>query len=392
VTGLGTFYETITLEFTKRKVFYMDDLLSSSALILNSLSDGVYVCDCERVIAFWSKSAEQITGWKVDDVIGHRCLEDILCHEDKDGHKLCGEEHCPLHRSIITGEKTEVPLIIFAQGKDGNRIPMQVTAAPIRNSEGEIIGGVETFRDMSLILRDLEKAKRIQEWSLKNKLPDDPRIKISTFYMPYDIVGGDYYAVNSLDEDRYGFLLADMEGHGVAAGLYTIHLSNLWNKHHELLKNPAEFITVVNNELGQVVENEDSFATAICGLIDAKTGMLRLVGSGGPPPFKINAKGDFEQLYVSGLVLGVMQDVQYKERIVQLDPGDSLLLVSDGAFEIHNSKNELLDTDGLNNLLKKLNYPQTPLNMEALEQELLKFSNEIRLQDDVTIIEINFLG
>ena len=210
--------------------------------------------------------------------------------------------------------------------------------------------------------------------------------------MPYDIVGGDYYAINSLDEDRYGFLLADMEGHGVAAGLYTIHLSNLWNKHNELLKNPVEFTTVVNNELGQVVDNEGSFATAICGVINASTGMLNLVGSGGPPPFKVNAKGDFEQLYVSGLVLGVMKDVQYEERAAQLDPGDSLLLVSDGAFEIHNSKDELLDIDGFKNLLKKLNYPKTPLNMETLEQELLMFSNEIRLQDDVTIIEIRYLG
>ena len=366
----------------------MDELLSSSEVILNSLSDGVYVCDRERRIVFWSKSAEQITGWKSEDVIGRRCSEDILCHEDKDGHRLCGEEYCPLHRAMVTGENTDVPLIVFARGKDGNKIPSQVTTSPVRNSQGEIIGGVETFREMSSILLDLEKARRIQEWSLKNELPEDPRISVSTFFMPYDIVGGDYYAINSIDKDRYGFLLADMEGHGVAAGLYTIHLSNLWNKYHQLLKNPVEFTSVVNNELGQVVDDEGSFATAICGVIDVHTGILRVVGAGGPPPLKISPNGEIEQLFVSGLVLGVMNDVQYEELTAQLQPGDSLLLVSDGAFEIHNSEDELLEVDGFINLLKKLDYPQIPLKMEDLEQELLKFSNEIRLQDDVTIIEI----
>jgi serine phosphatase RsbU (regulator of sigma subunit) len=210
--------------------------------------------------------------------------------------------------------------------------------------------------------------------------------------MPYDIVGGDYYAIESLDENRYGFLLADMEGHGVAAGLYTIHLSNLWNKHYPLLDNPADFVATINNELHKVVDNESSFATAICGLIDANNGVLRLVGAGGPPPLIIKPNGDIERLFVSGLILGIMEDVPYEDQTAQLAPGDSLLLVSDGAFEIHNSEGELLDVDGFIRLLKKLDYPQTHLKMDLLEQELLKFSNEIRLQDDVTIIEIKFLG
>lgn len=119
---------------------------------------------------------------------------------------------------------------------------------------------------------------------------------------------------------------------------------------------------------------------------------MRVVGAGGPPPLKIKPNGDIEQLFVSGLVLGIMEDVPYEDQTAQLTPGDSLLLVSDGAFEIHNSESELLDVDGFIRLLQKLDYPQTPLEMDALEQELLKFSNEIRLQDDVTIIEIKFIG
>jgi serine phosphatase RsbU (regulator of sigma subunit) len=77
---------------------------------------------------------------------------------------------------------------------------------------------------------------------------------------------------------------------------------------------------------------------------------------------------------------------------VQLQPGDSLLLFSDGAFEVHNAEDELLGVDGLAGILQSLDYPQTPLNMGALAEELLKFSNEIRLQDDIAIIEMRFSG
>ena len=81
----------------------MDNILTHSSLILDSLNDGVYVCDKDRRIVYWSKSAEKITGWESNDVVGRRCLDDVLCHIDKDNHPLCGEEFCPLHRSMITG-------------------------------------------------------------------------------------------------------------------------------------------------------------------------------------------------------------------------------------------------------------------------------------------------
>ena len=197
----------------------MKDLFFLSEVILDCLSDGVYVCDRDRRIAYWSKSAERITGWQPEYVVGRLCLEDILSHEDKDGHRLCGEEHCPLHRAMVTGDTTSVPMIVFARGRDGRRIPMQVTAVPIRNEVGEVVGGVETFRDVSPLLVDLERAKKIQAQTLDKDLPDDPRLRFSIYYVPHDIVGGDYYAVKELDEGRYGFLLTDMEGHGLVAAL-----------------------------------------------------------------------------------------------------------------------------------------------------------------------------
>jgi sigma-B regulation protein RsbU (phosphoserine phosphatase) len=259
----------------------MESLLTHSSVILDSLSDGVYVCDRNRQIVYWSRSAERITGWASADVVGRRCLDDVLCHIDKDGRQLCGEEFCPLYRSMVTGATSTVPLIVYAKSKEGKRIPMQVTVAPIRDGDGEVIGGVETFRDMSAVLTDLERAKRIQTLSLEHDLPDDARVHFSTFYVPHDIVGGDYYAIRQLTPNQYGFVLADVMGHGVASALHTMHLSSLWERHCRLLVDPVCFAQAVNNELAEIVKDE-SFATGVCGVLDASARTLRFAAAGGP--------------------------------------------------------------------------------------------------------------
>jgi PAS domain S-box-containing protein len=361
-------------------------LLTLSNLILDSLGDGVYVCDKHRRIVYWSKSAERITGWTSEEVVGRRCFENVLCHVDKDGHRLCGEEFCPLHRSMVTGTPSDVPLIVFAQTKDGRRMPTQAFVAPIRDADGMIIGGVETFRDVAASLADLERAKRIQALSLDHHLPKDPRIGFTTLYTPRDVVGGDFFSVRQIDTDHYGFLLADAMGHGVAAALHTMHLSALWSRFHHLLVSPAEFATTLNNELAKVVKDE-SFATAICGIIDVKKRTFRFSSAGGPPIVVIRPGGSFKQLDSSGFPFGMIEGSEYDEVEAQLCPGDCLLMFSDGAVEVHNAAGEVLGVVGLVRILTGLGYPELAICKEAIEEELLRFSNEIRLGDDVTFIE-----
>ena len=79
--------------------------------LLNLLADGAYITDTDRRIVFWNQAAQRITGWGAAEVVGRRCQENILVHVDKDGHPLCGHEHCPLHRSIVTGQ----PSATFSQ-------------------------------------------------------------------------------------------------------------------------------------------------------------------------------------------------------------------------------------------------------------------------------------
>jgi len=123
--------------------------------------------------------------------LGRVCLEDILNHVDKEGHRLCSEEYCPLHRAMITGVTTNVPIIVFALCKDGRRVPTQVTTAPIQNEAGEIIGGVETFRDVSPMLVDLERAQKIQRQALQYDLPEGSRDHPCHHSKPWIIIRAD---------------------------------------------------------------------------------------------------------------------------------------------------------------------------------------------------------
>ncbi len=370
----------------------MDNLLNIDAqTILDSLGDGVYVTDLDRRILYWNKAAHRITGWPADHMVGRHCFDNILVHVDKDGHPLCGEEYCPLHRSIVTGNGSECPLV-FAQGKDAQRIPMQVTVAPIRNSAGEIVGGVEVFRDMSPTFRDLEKAKAIQSVSLQQDLPRDDRIGFSTRYIPHDIVGGDYYGIRPLGDDGYGFFLADVMGHGLAAALYTMHLSALWDRYHPLLKTPAAFAANIGNQLNRIVKDGEAFAAGIGGFVDLRRHEVVLAGAGNPPALLIHSSGQFEQVECAGLPFGVMEDASYDDVRREILPGDRLLLFSDGATEIHNADDQLLGVAGLIAILKKLGYPKSGIPLVAVEEELLKYSNTVRLEDDLTLIEIHVAG
>ena len=357
-------------------------------LIVDSLGDGVYVCDLERRIIYWGKSAERITGWTAEDVIGRQCFDNVLCHIDKDGHLLCGQEYCPLHRSIVTGTGSHGSLLVFAQSKEGKRIPMLVSVAPLRNAAGEVIGGVETFQDASSVVHDLERAKVIQQLALTQDLPEDPRIKFTTHYVPHAIVGGDYYAIEKVGDDCYGLMLADVMGHGIAAALYTMHLSSLWNRHRSLITKPADFTAQLNVELAKVVKTDESFATAVCGLLDLKDRVFRFAGAGGPQVLLTHADGQHDCLETSGVPLAIMEDAEYEEFRVPLQSGDRLLLFSDGAIEVSDAAERLLGVDGLIGMLKNQGYPAADVQMDVLEEDLLKYSHAIRLTDDLTFIDI----
>jgi phosphoserine phosphatase RsbU/P len=360
--------------------------------VLDSMNDGVYVTDTTRQILYWGAGAERITGWRADEILGKCCYDDVLCHVDKDGHRLCGQEYCPLHRSIVTGQSSTLPIIVFARHRAGGRVPLKVSVAPVRNGSGKVVGGVETFRDLSADFADLERVRKIQSLTMRTELPEDDRIRFSTHYIPHDVIGGDYYAIEKLDADRYGFLLSDVTGHGVAAALYTMYLNSLWRSHQDLVVRPSEFARIVGADLYELMNEDAPFAASVCGVFDLDRGELRTAGAGNPPGFLIRADGAWQQLQASGLPLGCIEGATYDETAVGIRPGDCILFFTDGATEVTGTSNGLLNVGGLETLLKGLGYPGPDVGLKTIEERMLALSDRIRFDDDLTFLEVRIGG
>ncbi|MFZ5833324.1 MAG: SpoIIE family protein phosphatase [Planctomycetota bacterium] len=355
--------------------------------LLDSFADGVYVCDTKRRITYWSKSAEQITGWRAEEVVGRHCYDGILCHEDMDGHRLCGGEYCPLHRAMVTQRSSEEPKLVYLLRRDGRKLAAQTMVSPVRDASGTVIGGVEVFRNVDGAVRDLEKARRIQTLLLPKDLPHDERIGFSCLFVPQEVVSGDFYAIEQIGPDSYGIVLADVMGHGTAAALYTMYLSSIIARFRGLLDEPARFVGRLNEELSRVIDEDTTFATAVTATVDLARGKLRFAGGWGPPIVRTTRSGDSEYHECRGLPLGLVADFQYEQGECDIAPGDSLLFFSDGATEVRNRAGEMLGVGGFLAMLLEQGYPQVVPNWAAIDEGLLKYSDSIRLDDDVTIVE-----
>jgi diguanylate cyclase (GGDEF)-like protein/PAS domain S-box-containing protein len=112
------------------------------AAILDNLYDGVYFVDTDRVITYWNKGAERITGYRAEEVIGRSCGDGILNHVAADGTLLCTHA-CPLAATMTSGVPMEAD--VFLHHADGHRLPVLVRGAPLHDARGEVIGAVETF-------------------------------------------------------------------------------------------------------------------------------------------------------------------------------------------------------------------------------------------------------
>lgn len=138
--------------------------------LLDNLFDGVYYVDRNRVITFWNKASERLTGYGKDEVLGKACSDNILKHIDSHGRELC-VQGCPLHATMADGKMREA--LLYLHHKDGHRVPVHIRVSPLMDEQGNVIGGIEVFSDGTQSLQTLEELEH-----LKNEIFIDPLLKI----------------------------------------------------------------------------------------------------------------------------------------------------------------------------------------------------------------------
>ena len=141
--------------------------IDSYERIVENLHDGLYFVDRDRIITYWNKAAEQISGFTANEVVGKSCSDNILTHVDSDGNNLC-TGMCPLAATIADGKPREAE--VYMHHKDGHRIPVSVRVSALTDRDGHIIGGVELFTDISNQAANDLRVKELEKLALLDNL------------------------------------------------------------------------------------------------------------------------------------------------------------------------------------------------------------------------------
>jgi len=135
--------------------------------VIENLHDGLYLVDRDRVITYWNNAAEQISGFSAEEVVGRSCSDNILTHVDTEGNSLC-LGMCPLAETICDGKVRSNE--VYMHHKSGHRIPVSVRTSELTDEDGQIIGGIELFTDISSQVANELRVKELEKLALLDKL------------------------------------------------------------------------------------------------------------------------------------------------------------------------------------------------------------------------------
>jgi sigma-B regulation protein RsbU (phosphoserine phosphatase) len=188
---------------------------------------------------------------------------------------------------------------------------------------------------INLIDEEMRLAARLQRDFLPRRMPNIPGLQFDVLFRPASYVSGDIYDVVRLDESHIAFWVADAVGHGMPAALLTIFLKQALQTKEILdtgyrILPPNETLGLLNRELVDQQLSMCQFVTMVYCVLDTTTLTLQTARAGHPLPFHLKANGTLTEIAAEGALLGVFGDENFELTTTQLEPGDSILLYSDG--------------------------------------------------------------
>jgi sigma-B regulation protein RsbU (phosphoserine phosphatase) len=277
---------------------------------------------------------------------------------EMNGYQVC-------ERLKADARTRDVP-IIFISALDATQDKVSAFAAggvdyvtkPFQNEE--VLARVETHLALRRLqtqlqdanekmARELALAGEVQASFLPRELPDVPGWQLSITLEPARDTSGDFYDVNLLPDGRLGILVADVVEKGVGAALF-MALSWILIRTYaaEYPAQPELVLSAVNRRILEDT-NANQFVTVFYGILDPATGTLAYCNAGHCPPYLVSAQNseDVQSLVRTGLPLGIFSDKTWEQRTVQLDPGDVLVLYTDGITEARSERETLYGEDRL---------------------------------------------
>ena len=250
-------------------------------------------------------------------------------------------------------------------------------------------------KEQELIIRELSMAREIQKGALPHTFPPFPERKEIDLYAsmdPAQDVGGDFYDFFFIDEDHLCLLIADVSGKGIPAALFMMVAKRILEDSARLEHNVSEILEKTNGSLCDSNQAE-MFVTVWLGILEISTGRLTAANAGHEYPAFRKNEGCFE-LYKDkhGFVIGGMKDVQYREYIIQMNPGDKLFVYTDGVPEATAVSGEMFGTNRMLDALNSCADSSTEIILQEVRKTVDAFVGDARQFDDLTMMCLEYRG
>jgi serine phosphatase RsbU (regulator of sigma subunit)/putative methionine-R-sulfoxide reductase with GAF domain len=237
----------------------------------------------------------------------------------------------------------------------------------------------------------IRMASAVQTGFLPSRLPQEEAFELAGFWSPAQQVSGDFYDVISLDAGRWGLVIADVSDKGIPAALFMAMARTLFRAQASMAADPAEVLAAVNREIVRV-SHSGMFVTAVYAEYQPANRRLRLANAGHNRPLLLRTDADHvTTLHLPGMALGVVADAEYESTSLDFQPGDLLLLYTDGITEAINRSSEQFGIDRLHaELIATRRLPSTEA-LERLKASVDHFCESLPQFDDLTCLLLRAL-
>lgn len=424
--GRLLYYEGTVEDITQQKQAE-ENLRNSEALyhsLVETIPQNIFRKDLEERFTFANSKFCQTVGKSLEDIIGRTDFDlypaELAAKYQEDDRKI-----------IRTGKIFETVEEHVPGG--GEKIYVQVVKSPLYDAQGKIIGLQGIFWDITKRKRaeeqvrlanaelarsreilhakneemreDLKLAGEIQQTMLPQQYPslppessrEDSRLRFYHFYRPAGIVGGDFFNIQPLSDTEAGVLICDVMGHGVRAALVTAMLRALAEELKPVGSDPGKLLTHIHRNLKAILKQSDSplITTSFYCVADLARNELRYSNAGHPKPLLARREsGELEPLSPAlgrnQPALGLFDECEYNTFTAPFFPGDSVVLFTDGLYEVEGTEEHYYSYSMLTEAFRKrLGKPPQQM-IEEVISEIRQFGPRHDFSDDVCIISMEF--
>jgi len=360
--------------------------------VLEAAPDAMLLVDRRGEIGLVNARAEELFGYRRDELLG-QTISLLVPERFRRRHEALVDEFHSHPRTRAMGQGRE----FFALRKDGSEFPAEISLGPLDTGQGMMV--LCAVRDTSerkaaqRVIRErqaqLLAARQIQEHLLPETPPALPGFDVAAATFPAEIVAGDYYDYVPLPDGSVGFVVADVSGHGIGPALLMAsthaHLHSCVQTHTGI----DEILARLNHFLVSQTEDE-RFVTMFLARLDLSSGALHYASAGHPTGYVLDAGGRVKaRLESNSLPLGVRDETSFTPADpVTLQPGDLVLLLTDGANEALSPGDEPFGADRtLETVRSHYTRPAREI-VDALYRAVGEFTRREAPLDDVTVMAI----